>query len=178
MFSRAGKTSLLQLMYERASGGFEGFHRAYYLSCSGINGTGWQQHFKNMTKLDWKADIVGGSAQYMMREGGRSIGRTLILIDESQRLFDTTKSGSEDFWDLIKELVANKEPDSGVTVVLAAMYNVQLEGPELPVVNLGSPVRIPPSAIVDLRQDRPPQEWSVFYEGGLIGLGSNDSHRG
>ena len=122
-----------------------------FVSCAGINGIGWLRHFKLITKLDWKSGVVNGSARYLRRECGCSLGRTLVLIDESQRVFDPAMSSSGDLWDLIKNIISTSGPDSGVTVILAAMYNVQLEGPAVPAGGLSSPVRFQPGALVDLR---------------------------
>ena len=144
-------------MCERASSiDVTAFHRAIYLSCAGMNSVKWLKHFKSTTQLDWTLDIVGGSAQYLRQEGGSSTGRTLVLLDESQRAFDPVSSVSDDLWDLVKNITSASSPDRGVTIVFAAMYNIQLEDPAVLAGSLCSPVRFAPGAIVDLRYERPP----------------------
>ena len=124
---------MLQLAAGQARKANGVFERVILVSAADVNASGGWKHLFSIKSggLDWDSDIVQGSAQLLREDAeGRLVGRTLVLVDEVQNMYDADASKSADFWNAVRARlspeVVGKRLGSRLSFIMAATYDLRM----------------------------------------------------
>lgn len=158
----SGKTSILQRLQHSAEHEVPQFGQVYYFNAALVTESmHFEEAWSHQLGISWGEACSPASSPKGLREGavGGLQGKiTLMLIDETQALYNQKACGSQSFWGLVKAMapgsrersrIASDSAAHRVVIIMAAAY-----GSQQSVLGAGyfsTPVAFPDSASVLMR---------------------------